>query len=106
MITTTSAKKSVSAVRFADMIPGKLYRFFYGKAARVGDNRPSSVLGLASRCQNKRMAFTVLFIERGSDGLICSDRVGDTWTGRQFETKVADFYLVDDVEVTIKNDAA
>ena len=106
MITTTSAKKSVSAVRFADMIPGKLYRFTYGRFTSDGfcDSEPSSVLGsvlgVAGVTMTKHKTFTILDVKQGSVAR-CADKVGSTWTG----ISMKEFFRADDVTVAINNES-
>ena len=102
MITVTPSATSTDGVRFADMIPGKLYRFNYGaNYDRAGD--VSSLLGLAGDTMTNRKTFTVLNVKQGG-GSRCDDKVGATWTGREFETAAKAFFPADDVTVAINND--
>ena len=102
MITVTPSFTSTDGVRFADMIPGKLYRLNYdNNYGPAGD--VSSLLGLAGVTITKRKTFTVLNVKQGV-GLRCDDKVGATWTGREFETAAKDFFPADDVTVAINND--
>ena len=77
------------------------YQFYGDTGFRAGD--VSSLLGIVGVTMTNRKTFTVLNVKQGG-GSRCDDKVGATWTGREFETAAKDFFPADDVTVAINND--
>lgn len=100
MTTIKTLDSTPKSVPFAKLQPGKLYQFFYGSRCDYS----SVVTGIAGKTIDGHITFVALHVKQGK-GCTCKDKPGAIWMGAGYEMHDKSFYLANDIEVAIRNNA-